>query len=74
MVVMDYVAVTKDLLKLPKFLTLVAYVLFVNGAPLLITVSLDTKFVSVKQIPTRMAKQFSKYLNGLLKYIIKVAW
>ena len=46
-VVMDYVAVPKDFIKLHKFLALVEYTIFVNGAPLLITIPRVIKFVMV---------------------------
>ena len=43
-VVMYYVDVTKYFLKSHKFVTLVADVIFVNGAPFLITMSHGIKF------------------------------
>ena len=67
-VAIDYVAVSKDFMKPQKFVTLVADVMFVNGAPFLITVSRCTNFVTVEDIPTPTAKQLSKYL----KYVYKI--
>ena len=52
-VVMYYIAVPKDFLKLHKFVTLVEDVMFVNGAPFLITMSRRIKFVTVEHITTR---------------------
>ena len=46
-VVMDYVAVPKDFLKLHNFVTLVGDVMFLNGAPFLITMSRGKKMVTV---------------------------
>ena len=64
---MDFVAVPKDFLKLHKFVTLVAYVIFVNGAPFLITMPCGIKYVTVKHIQTHTAKQLSKYLKQFMK-------
>ena len=47
MVAMDYVAVPKDSIKLHKSVTLVADMMFVNGTPLLITMSRGIKFGKV---------------------------
>ena len=57
---MDYVAVTNDFIKLHKFVTLVADVMFVNGATFLINVSHGIKFVMVKHITILTAKKSSK--------------
>ena len=59
-VVTDYVDVPKDFLEFQKFVTLVADVIFVNGLPLIFTMSRGIKFVSVKHIPPRTAKKLSK--------------
>ena len=48
-VVMDYVTVLKDFIKLNKFVTLVADAMSVNGATFLITMSHGIKFVTVKK-------------------------
>ena len=62
-VVMDYVAVPKDFITLHNFVSLVAAVMFVNGAPFLITMIPGIKFVTVKHIPTRTDKRLSKSLR-----------
>ena len=54
--VMNYFAVPKDFLKLHKFVTLVADVMFVNSTQFLITMSRGIKFVTDKHIPNRTAK------------------
>ena len=62
-VVMDYVAVPKDFITLHNFVSLVAAVMFVNGAPFLITMIPGIKFVTFKHIPTRTDKRLSKSLR-----------
>ena len=44
---MYYVAVPREFLKLNKFVTLVADLIFVNNIPLLITMSRGIKFVII---------------------------
>ena len=60
-VVMDYVALYKEFLISQKFVTLMADVMFVNGAPILIIISCGIKFVTVEHILTHTAKQLIKY-------------
>ena len=57
---MDYVAVPKDFIKLHKVVTILADLIFVNGAPFLITMTRGIKFVTVQQIPTRTDNKSSK--------------
>ena len=64
-VVIYYITVTRDLLKLHKFVTLVENVMFMNGTQLFITMSNGIKFVTVQHVVTHTAKQVSKYLKGL---------
>ena len=64
-VVMYYVSVPREFLKLYKFVTLVADVIFVNITPLLITISYGIYFVTVQHVPSLTAKKLSKYLKGL---------
>ena len=64
---MYYIAVPKDFLKLHKFVTLVADVMFVDDAPLLITVSRGIKFVTVENIPNRTDKQLSRSLKHVMR-------
>ena len=49
---MDYVSVPKDFLKIHKFVTLLEYVMLVDSAPFLITMSCSIKFVTFEHIPT----------------------
>ena len=60
---MDYVAVPREFLQLYKFVTLVEYVIFLNSAPFLITMSRGMNVVTVNNMTTRTAKQLSKYLK-----------
>jgi hypothetical protein len=53
---MDYVAVSREFMKLHKYVTLVADVMFVNGVTFLVTMSRGIKFVTAEHVPTRMAK------------------
>ena len=57
----DYVSVTNYFIRLHKFVTIVEDVMFVSGAPFLITMSHGIKFVTVEQILTHTAKQLAKY-------------
>ena len=59
--VIDYVSVTNYFIRLHKFVTIVEDVMFVSGAPFLITMSHGIKFVTVEQILTHTAKQLAKY-------------
>ena len=60
---MDYIDVPRDFLKLHNFVTLMADIMFVNGAPFLIAVSCGIKFVMVKHITTHTDKKLSKYFK-----------
>ena len=51
-VVMDCVALLKYFIKLHNFVTIISDMMFVNGTPLLITISRGIKFVMVEHIPT----------------------
>ena len=52
-VAMDCVALLKYFIKLHKFVNIISDMMFVNGTPLLITISRGIKFVMVEHIPTR---------------------
>ena len=54
-VVRDYIAVPKDYIKLHKFITIVADVIFVNNTQSLTTMSRGIKFMRVEHIQTRTA-------------------
>ena len=64
-VVVYYVSVPREFLKLYKFVTLVADVTFVNVTPLLITISYGIYFVTVQHVPSLTAKKLSRSLKGL---------
>ena len=68
-VVMDYVSEPKDVPKIHKFITILADVMFVNGAPFLITIPHGIKFVMVEHIPTCTAKQLSKSSKRVMKIL-----
>ena len=56
-----------EFLILNKFVTLVEDVMFMNGTPLLITMSLSINFVTVEHVPTCMDKQLSKYFKSVIR-------
>ena len=58
---MDYIDVPRDFLKLHNFVTLMADIMFVNGAPFLIIMSCGMKFVTVERILTHTSNLLSKY-------------
>ena len=64
-VVMYYVSIPREFLKLYKFVTLVADVIFVNVTPLFITISHGVYFLTVQHVPSLTAKKWSKSLKGL---------
>ena len=64
-VLIDYVYVTWEPLKFHKFVTLMAYVMFVNGTIFFIDMPCGITFVPVEQVPTFMATKLSKYLKCL---------
>ena len=41
--------------------------MFMNGTPLLITMSLSINFVTVEHVPTCMDKQLSKYFKSVIR-------
>ena len=60
MLVMNYVAVPKDLLKLHNFVSLLVDAMFVNSTPFLITISRGIKFVIFKKITNHTSEQLIK--------------
>jgi hypothetical protein len=66
-VMLDYVAVPHEFMKLHKYVTLVADVMFVNGIAFLVTMSRGIKFITAEHIPTRTAKQLSKSLKRIMQ-------
>ena len=65
-VVTDVVAIPRDFMKLHKFVTLVADVMFVNSVPFLVTSSRGIKFVTAEHLQSRTAKQLSKSLKRIM--------
>ena len=64
-VVMYYVSVPREFLKLYKFVNLIADVIFVNVTPSLINMPHGIYVVTVQHFPSLTAKNLSKYLKGL---------
>ena len=56
----DYVDIYKYFLAFHKYMTLVADIMFVNSITFLITTSCGIKYVTVKHIPSHMAKKLKK--------------
>ena len=72
-VVMYYVSVPREFLKLYKFVTLVADMIFMNVTPLLITISYGIYVVTVQHFPILTAKKLSKSLKELRENIPELA-
>ena len=64
-VMVYYVSVPREFLKLHKLVTLVVDIIFVNITPLLITMSHGIYFVTVQHMPSRTSMKLSKSLKGL---------
>ena len=64
-VVMYYVDVPNDFLRIQKFITLVFNTMFVKVEIFLITMSCGIKFVNIKHITTRIDNQMSNIKNEL---------
>ena len=60
-VMMYYVYLPRDFLKLHMFVTIVADAMFVNGASFLITIACGINVLTVENVPTSMAKYLGKY-------------
>jgi hypothetical protein len=65
-VVVDYVAIPRQLVDANKAVTLAADVFFVDGIAFLITVSRRIKFMTTKHLPVRTATSLSKHLQRVL--------
>ena len=48
----DYVKIPRDIINMHKYVTLVAYVMFVNGLPFLVTSSRGISFVTIEYLPS----------------------
>jgi hypothetical protein len=62
-VVVDYVAVPKEIGECNKIVTLAADVFFFDGTAFLLTVSRQIKFITVEYVAVRTAKKLSKHLE-----------
>ncbi len=52
----DYVQIPRDFVKMHKYITLAADVMFVNGLPFLVTLSRGISLVKIEFLPSRTAK------------------
>ena len=65
---MDYVAITRNILVLHKYVTFVEDVVFVNNITFLITMSRGIKFVKVENTPSRTDMQLSEKIKIVMKF------
>jgi hypothetical protein len=65
-VVADHVAVPRAVVERNKVVTMAADVFFVNGAPFLVTLSRNIKFVMAEHLPVRMANALVKHIERVL--------
>ncbi len=63
----DYVKIPRDLVKMHKYVTLVADVMFVNGLPFLVTSLRGISLVTIEFLPSRTAKRLALTLERVLK-------
>ena len=54
---MDYIAVTRDFMKLHNFVTIIAYVMFVKNMPFLSPMRCSIKLVIIGYVPTHTDKR-----------------
>ena len=66
-VVESYVAIPRDFVLNNKYITLAADVFFVDGIPILLTLSRKIKFITTEYTPVRTAKQLSKSIKKVLR-------
>ena len=66
-VVENYVAIPRDFVLANKHLTLAADVFFVDGIPLLLTISRRIKFVTSEHCPVRTAVALSNHVKKVLR-------
>ncbi len=66
-VVVDYVAVPKEIMEQNRIVTLAADAFFVDGTAFLLTVSRQIKFISAEYVAVRTAKSLSKHLEQLIQ-------
>ena len=70
----EYVAVPKQLVSRPKFISIAADVFFVNGIALLLTVAIKLKFVTVEHTLVRTAKSLVKHIKRVLQVCDRVGF
>jgi hypothetical protein len=62
----DYVEISRDLVDMHKYVTLVADVMFVNGLPFLVTSSRGISLVTIEYLPSRTAKRLALTRGGFV--------
>ena len=63
---------TRGSLKLHKFVTIVADVMFTNNIPFLVTVYYSINVLTVGDVPTHTDKQLSEYFRRVMKIYHRV--
>jgi hypothetical protein len=63
LVVVEYVAVPKEIMECNKIVTLAANLFFVDGTAFLLTVSRQIKLITMEYVAVRTAKSLSKHLK-----------
>ena len=70
-VIPEYLDIPRDFYQLHHFFTFTADVIFVNGLPFFTTFSRDIRFGTAEHVPSRTAKQLSKYLMKFVNLYAK---
>jgi hypothetical protein len=63
----DYVKIPWDFMELHKFVTIVADIMFVNGLPILVTLSGGISLVTIKFLPSRIAKCLANSMERVIR-------
>ena len=63
----DYVQIPRDFVKMHKYVTLAADVMFVNGLPFLVTSSRGISLVTIEYLPSRTAKRLVHTLRRVFR-------
>jgi hypothetical protein len=63
----EYVQIPQDFVKMHKYVTLAADVMFVNGLPFLVTSSRGISLVTIEYLPSRTAKRLVHTLRRVFR-------
>ena len=66
-ITIGYIDITRDFLKLHKYVTIVVDVMFVDNIPCLITMSSGIRFITFDHVPTHTAKQISRIIKRIIR-------